>query len=108
LAAKPRAERDDDAAAAIAARLPTGVTATAQIALHPLGRDDYMSEIADCIAFAKGAGVFQRSKHFCTKLSGDAARVMTAIEHAFLGFASATDHVVLTAVVSANSPTKPR
>lgn len=105
-AALPRAERDRAALASLREKPATGVSLAAQIALHPLGRADYMSEIAACIAFAKEAGVFLRSKHFCSKLSGDAGRVFAAIEHAFLGFAHATDHVVLCATISANSPSK--
>ncbi len=105
-AGAPRAVRDAAAIESLNARAPTGVIATAQIALHPLGTATYMDDIVACIGFAKAAGVFQRSKHFCTKLSGDAARVVPAIEYAFLGFGGPTDHVVLTAVISANSPSK--
>lgn len=98
----------DDPAAAAAGQLPrvapSGVKTAAQIALYPLGRADYMDQIGACIDFTKKAGVFANGKHFCTRLTGDAADVFQAIEQSFLGFGAAEDHVVLTAVVSKGSP----
>jgi energy-coupling factor transport system substrate-specific component len=85
---------------------PTGVRTAAQIALYPLGQAGYMDEIAGCIAFAKEAGVFDRGKHFCSRLQGDAADVFEAIEQSFLGFAGPDSHVVLTAILSKGSPTE--
>jgi hypothetical protein len=82
----------------------TGVRAAAQIALYPLGRSDYMDDIAGCIDFTKQAGVFAKGKHFCSKLVGDAADVFQAIERCFLGFGDPDGHVVLTAIVSKGSP----
>jgi len=81
----------------------SGVATAAQIALYPLGRADYMEQIAACIGFTKRAGLFANGKHFCTKLAGDAADVFQAIEQSFLGFGAPEDHVVLTAVVSKGS-----
>jgi energy-coupling factor transport system substrate-specific component len=65
-----------------------------------------MDEIAGCIAFAKQAGVFDRAKHFCSRLQGDATDVFEAIERSFLGFAGPDSHVVLTAILSKGSPTQ--
>jgi hypothetical protein len=84
---------------------PTGVRTAAQIALYPLGRGDYMDDIAACIEFTKQAGVFAKGKHFCSKLAGDAADVFQVIEQSFLGFGDPDGHVVLTAIVSKGSPT---
>ena len=50
--------------------------------------------------------MFDRSKNFCTKLKGDAAVVFAAIERAFIDFAPAEAHIVLTLTVSAGSPTR--
>ena len=101
------ADKSDPATAALGhlTRVtPSGVKTAAQIALYPLGRADYMDQIAACIGFAKKAGVFANGKHFCTKLAGDAADVFQAIEQSFLGFGAPEDHVVLTAVGSKGSP----
>jgi energy-coupling factor transport system substrate-specific component len=83
---------------------PTGIAASAQIALYPLGRPDYMADIADCIGYLRRADLAVSPKHFCTRLDGDAAAVFQAIETSFLGFAGHDDHVVLTAVLSKGSP----
>ena len=82
----------------------TGIATAAQIALYPLGRSDYMADVADCIGYLKRASVAVAPKHFCTRLDGDAAAVFQAIETSFLGFAGHDDHVVLTAVLSKGSP----
>jgi energy-coupling factor transport system substrate-specific component len=82
----------------------SGVRTAAQIALYPLGRSDYMTDISDCIDFLKRSGIAVSPKHFCTRIDGDAAEVFRAIETAFLSFADHDDHVVLTAVLSKGSP----
>jgi uncharacterized protein YqgV (UPF0045/DUF77 family) len=83
---------------------PTGIATAAQIALYPLGRPDYMADIADCIGYLRRAKISLSPKHFCTRLDGDAAAVFQAIETSFLAFAGHDDHVVLTAVLSKGSP----
>lgn len=101
------ADKSDPATAALdhlTRVTPSGVKTAAQIALYPLGRADYMDQIAACIGFTKKAGVFANGKHFCTRLAGDAADVFQAIEQSFLGFGPPENHVVLTAVVSKGSP----
>jgi uncharacterized protein YqgV (UPF0045/DUF77 family) len=97
-----------DAAAEALARFvvpaPSGIAAAAQIALYPLGTEAHMARIGACIEFLKRAGVFLRSKNFCTKLAGDAAVLFAAVERCFLDFAPAEAHLVLTLTVSAGSP----
>lgn len=84
----------------------SGLKTSAQISLYPLGTEAHMARIGACIDFLKAVGVYDRSKHFCTKLKGDAAEVFAAIERSYLDFAPANAHVVLTITVSAGSPTK--
>ncbi len=83
-----------------------GLKTSAQISLYPLGTEAHMARIGACIDFLKAVGVYDKSKHFCTKLKGDAAEVFAAIERSYLDFAPANAHVVLTITVSAGSPTK--
>jgi hypothetical protein len=70
--------------------VPTGIATAAQIALYPLGRPDYMADIADCIGYLKRAKISVSPKHFCTRLAGDAATVFQTIETSFLAFAGMT------------------
>ncbi|MSO65028.1 MAG: HMP/thiamine-binding protein [Alphaproteobacteria bacterium] len=94
---------------ALAQRRPAiGIVTSAQIALYPLGRGEYMDDVVRCIGVAKEAGTFARGKHFCTKLAGDAAHVFDTIEQSFLAFSPAEAHVVLTALVSKGSPSTVR
>jgi hypothetical protein len=83
-----------------------GLAVAAQISLYPLGTEAHMARIGACIDFLKAARVFDRSKHFCTKLRGDAADVFAAIERCYVDFAPASAHVVLTITVSAGSPSR--
>jgi uncharacterized protein YqgV (UPF0045/DUF77 family) len=107
----PALRRDEDPARVSAARFDpgplAGIPVLAQISLYPLGTDAHMARIGACIDFLKTVGVYDKSKHFCSKLKGDAATVFAAIEHAFMDFAPPSAHVVLTLTVSAHSPTRP-
>ena len=99
----------DRAIAEAMARLPetptqTGVPAAAQIALYPLGTAEHMADIAACIGFLRQSGAYDRPKNFCTRLRADAGRLFPVMAEAFLGFGAGQGHTVLTATVSANSP----
>lgn len=85
-------------------RKQAGIKTFAQLSLYPLGTEAHMARIGSCIDFLKRAGVFDRSKHFCTKISGDAEDVFAAIERSYLDFAPLSAHVVLTFTISAHSP----
>ena len=98
----------DAALARLVDRPAAGVPVAAQISLYPLGQHDHMAGIWACIDFLKRAGVQATAKHFCTKLRGDADRVLQVIEQAFIGFAPADRHVVLTVTLSAGSPSQPK
>jgi uncharacterized protein YqgV (UPF0045/DUF77 family) len=84
---------------------PAGLEVAAQFAVYPLGIGGYMDVIATEIDEAKKAGVYARSKHFCTRLGGDGARVFAAMSNAFERAALSAGHIVLTATVSKGSPT---
>lgn len=97
------------ALARVGVRRPaTGIVAASQIALYPMGRADYMDDIAACIGAAKAAGTYANGKHFCSKLRGDISDVFATIERSFLDFSPPEGHVVLTAIVSKGSPTAVR
>jgi energy-coupling factor transport system substrate-specific component len=105
---QPLAQRIEAALAAVAAAPMAGQRVAAQFSLYPLGRgnaDGHMDEIYGCIEFLKRSGVFDRSKHFCTKLRGDAGAVFATLSEAFLRFGAPEGHVTLDLKVSVNSPT---
>jgi len=104
---EPLASRIETALAAVGAVALTGQPVAAQFSLYPLG-DSHMEEIYGCIDFLKRSGVFDRSKHFCTKLRGDAGPVFATLSEAFLRFGNPEGHVTLDLKVSANSPTAAR
>lgn len=108
--ALPALRPDEDPVAAALARFApmpeTGLRAAAQVSLYPLGTEAHMTRIGACIDFLKAVEVYDRPKHFCSKLKGDAARVFAALERAFIDFAPPSAHVVMTITVSANSPTR--
>ncbi|MBM3598131.1 MAG: HMP/thiamine-binding protein [Alphaproteobacteria bacterium] len=108
LPARPDPASETKVALAGPRRSPIGIAASAQIALYPLGRPEYMDDIVACIGAAKSAGTFAKGKHFCTKLAGDVADVFDTIERSFLDFSPGNSHVVLTAIVSKGSPTQAR
>jgi len=103
------AEGEDPAAAALARYSPgaeRGIAASAQVSLYPLGTDAQMARIGACIDFLKAAGLYDRPKNFCSKLKGDVGAVFAGLERAFIDFAPAQAHVVMTLTVSANSPSR--
>jgi energy-coupling factor transport system substrate-specific component len=100
---EPLAARIEAALASVAAAPIIGQPVAAQFSLYPLG-DSHMDEIYGCIDFLKRSGVFDRSKHFCTKLRGDAGAVFATLSEAFLRFGAPDGHVTLDLKVSANSP----
>jgi uncharacterized protein YqgV (UPF0045/DUF77 family) len=106
---RPPGPGEDLVAAALSRHAPgprAGLAVAAQISLYPLGTEAHMARIGACIDFLKAAGVYDRSKNFCTKLKGDAADVFAAIARCYVDFAPPSAHVVLTITVSAGSPTK--
>ncbi len=106
--APPR--RDEDLVQAALARFapgdPSGIDCVAQISLYPLGTEAHMARIGGCIDFLKAVGVYEKPKHFCSKLKGDAHALFAAVERAFIDFAPPEAHVVLTLTISAGSPSR--
>jgi len=105
-ASTPLASRIEAALVSVAAAPVLGQPVAAQFSLYPLGEGQHMAEIYGCIDFLKRSGVFDRSKHFCTKLRGDAGAVFATLGEAFLSFGDPEGHVTLDLKVSANSPSK--
>lgn len=86
------------------ANATAGVEIDAQFSLYPLGVPHYMESIAGAVETAKQAGVFDRSKHFCTRLSGDLADIFAAVERCFAVATRDTGHVVIHLTASKGSP----
>ena len=78
-----------------------------QFALYPLGIEHYMEVIYREIGEAKTAPVHSRGRHFATHLAGDGAAVFDALRTAFRNARRDAAHVVMTATISANSPSAP-
>ncbi|MFE0554758.1 YkoF family thiamine/hydroxymethylpyrimidine-binding protein [Paenibacillus sp. NPDC058910] len=76
-----------------------------QFALYPMGTDDYMDVIYSEVNRTKAAGTFAGSVHYASRLDGSLAQVFGSLEEAFLhAIQSDSSHLVMTAVVSAHSP----
>jgi len=103
---EPLALRQQASLAALAATSETGQTADAQFSLYVMGAGDHMAEIVGCIDFLKQSGTFDRSKNFCTRLTGDAGPVFATLQQAFCQFGPPNGHVTIDLTVSANSPSK--
>ena len=78
-----------------------------QFALYPLGIEHYMEVIYREIGEAKTAPVSAGGRHFATHLAGDGAAVFDALRTAFRNARRDAAHVVMTATISANSPSAP-
>lgn len=104
--AQPLTERQTEALTAIAAAPTKDQTADAQFSLYVMGAGDHMAEIMGCIDFLKQSGTFDRSKNFCTRLTGDAGPVFATLQEAFCRFGPPNGHVTVDLTVSANSPSK--
>jgi hypothetical protein len=103
---QPLAERQAEALQALAATPTAGQIADAQFSLYVMGAGDHMAEIMGCIDFLKQSGTFNRSKNFCTRLTGDAGPVFATLQEAFCRFGPPNGHVTVDLTVSANSPSK--
>jgi len=76
-----------------------------QFALYPLGSANYMDVIYAEVDRAKAAGTFGGSVHYASRLDGTLSRVFGSLEDAFQhAIQSDSSHLVMTAVVSAHSP----
>jgi hypothetical protein len=101
---EPLASRQAGALAALAEAPDTGEIARAQFSLYVMGAGDHMAEIMGCIDFLKSSGCFDRSKNFCTRLTGDSGPVFATLQEAFCRFGPPAGHVTIDLTVSANSP----
>lgn len=101
---EPLESRQAGALAALAEAPETGEVARAQFSLYVMGAGDHMAEIMGCIDFLKSSGTFDRSKNFCTRLTGDSGPVFATLQEAFCRFGPPQGHVTIDLTVSANSP----
>lgn len=101
---EPLESRKAAALAAIADAPDLGEVARAQFSLYVMGSGNHMAEIMGCIDFLKQSGTFDRSKNFCTRLTGDSGAVFATLREAFCRFGPPQGHVTIDLTVSANSP----
>lgn len=105
---EPLEARQAAALAALADAPDMGEIARAQFSLYVMGQDEasggHMAEIMGCIDFLKQSGTFDRSKNFCTRLTGDSGAVFATLREAFCRFGPPQGHVTIDLTVSANSP----
>jgi hypothetical protein len=97
-------ERQALALSAVGGAATTDVFSVAQFSLYVMGQDRHMDEIYGCIEFLKASGMFEKPKHFATKLSGDSGALFATLEQAFCRFGPPDGHVTIDLTVSANSP----
>lgn len=102
----PLADRKAAALAEVAGAPPTGAKAAAQLSLYVMGAGDHMDEIYGCIDFLKSSGTFDRSKNFCTRITGDSGPVFATVQQALCSFGPPNGHVTIDLTVSANSPSR--
>lgn len=101
---EPLVSRQAEALAVLGEAPLTGETARAQFALYVMGAADHMDEIMGCIDFLKQSDNYDRSKNFCTRLTGDSGPVFATLQEAFCRFGPPAGHVTIDLTVSANSP----
>ncbi len=77
---------------------------SAEVALYPLGVPDHMPVIGRAIERLKASGLDVRGEHFCTHVAGPGDDVFDTLRAVFREAMTAATHVVMTIVVSANSP----
>ncbi len=81
------------------------VDVSSQFALYPLGVSDYMDTIYEEIERLSNRGLYTKGVHYSSRLEGCVHDVFDGLQTAF-NHAQKSDssHVVMTAVVSAHSP----
>ncbi len=83
-----------------------GIPVSAQFSLYPMGLSDHMGVVFSEIERAQATSVYEKGKHFCTKLRGDLARVLACVSACYEGAASQAGHVVIHLSVSKGSPSE--
>jgi energy-coupling factor transport system substrate-specific component len=75
-------------------------------ALYPLGQEQYIETIMNEVEVAKKEGTLSGGVHYASRLDGDCHDIFQTLEGVFTRTQLKVSHVVMTATVSANSPTK--
>jgi len=84
----------------------SGIEASAQFALLPMGDANYIEIIASSLTFLSEVGLQVQTKNLVTRVDGDAALVLAAFATILTHFGAPDGHVVLNATLVANSPTE--
>ena len=103
----PEAPRSGEAgqnAALTADEAAAEIEVNAQFSLYPMNYSGYMETVAREIEAVKTADVFDRSKHFCTRLKGNVETVFNAVYRSFESAAHDSGHVVIHFTASKGSP----
>ncbi|MBR1671687.1 MAG: hypothetical protein IJ702_02045 [Fretibacterium sp.] len=76
-----------------------------KIALYPMGVPDYMRHIAAVVNHAIDLGLYERSSHYCTILSGDIHALFGYFHYVNTYCGENLSHYVFEVTLSVNSPT---
>lgn len=81
------------------------IETASHFSLYPLGTDNYMDIIYQEVERAKSKGTLTQGIHYSSRLDGTLSAVFETLEDAFThAIQTERSHLVMTAVVSANSP----
>lgn len=83
-----------------------GTDTAAQFSLYPLGVPGYMGMIYDVVLMAEAEGTFSGGIHYASRLDGLTPDVFRTLEKAFTQTSEKSSHVVMTATLSCNSPSR--
>ena len=76
-----------------------------KISLYPMGVMDYMRHIAEIVNHAIDLGLYERSSHYCTILSGDVHDLFDYFHYVNSYCSENLSHYVFEVTLSVNSPT---
>lgn len=76
-----------------------------KIALYPMGVEDYMHHIATVVNHAIDLGIYEKSSHYCTILSGDVHDLFDYFHYVNSYCSEHLSHYIFEVTLSVNSPT---
>ena len=77
-----------------------------KIAFYPLGVEDYMDHISHVVKMAINKGLYEKSAHYATELSGDVNELFDYFNEVLAYAEENIKHYVLQVTLSVNSPTR--
>ncbi|MBB5173293.1 YkoF family thiamine/hydroxymethylpyrimidine-binding protein [Texcoconibacillus texcoconensis] len=86
----------------------SSMDSSAHFAVYPMGTENYMPIIASAVEKAQEHGTFTEGVHYASRLDGNVHDVFATLEEMFVTAAQQDEngHLLLTATLSANSPSK--